>query len=110
VNSPDIILWGLVTFVAGLNVLASVRLYGSDQLAPGQKIVQGVLVWAIPLLGALLVLVILHTADREAVPRRLRSQIDGDGFTNADGPFYGLGQGHSGHDAGGHDFGGSDGH
>jgi hypothetical protein len=109
-NSADDILWAFPVLVGCLNVLASVRLYRANELTRTQKSVQGVLVWAVPLLGALLVLAILNMSDREVVPRRLRSQIDGDGFNNADGPFYGPGQAHSGHDAGGHDPGAGDGH
>jgi hypothetical protein len=99
-----------VVLIACLNIFASVRLYGADNLVRTQKIAQGVLVWVLPLVGALLVLAILRTSDRESVQTRLRSQIDGDGFENADGPFYGPGQRHSGHDASGHDAGGGHGH
>ena len=109
-TSADSILTAFVVLVACLDVFVSYCLVHVQSLTRGQKIVQGVLVWMFPLVGALLILAILRTNDRESMPKRLRSQIQGDGFDGADGPFYGPGQGHSGHDAGGHDSGGGDGH
>lgn len=92
-----------VVLVACLNAYASIRLYRADSLDRFQKGAQGVLVWALPLLGVLLVLAIRNASDRESIPTRLRSQIDGDGFDNAYGSDAAGEQGHSGHDAGGGD-------
>ncbi len=108
-TSADSILKAFVVFVVCLNVFASYCLLRAESLKRGQKIAQGVLVWVFPLVGAWLIIAILRTNHRESMPKRLRSQIDGDGFENADGPFYGPGQGHSSHDAGGHDAGGGHG-
>lgn len=50
----------LTTFLLILDMYATVRLWQNPSFALGQKIAQVLIVWLLPLLGALLVLLVMH--------------------------------------------------
>lgn len=57
---------GLVVLV-GLNIFATVRIFPSDLLAPQQRALQILVVWLIPVVGAIVCLVVSasHAPDRD---------------------------------------------
>jgi len=57
--------------VVYLNVAATIALWKAGTLEPFQKGAQGILVWIVPLFGALVVLHLLADTEPEAVPAKL---------------------------------------
>lgn len=109
------VLFGL--FVLWINIGATVALSRDDTLEYTQRWAQGVLVWAVPLLGGLTVLHLIASHFPEAVPRwvsiwPLKNLVSGEGAgpnanrNDNEGQAFDLAHSHRHHS--GIDHGGSD--
>jgi hypothetical protein len=73
VNSTVALYFILLTIVVVLNLVATVRLTPSDVYSTSQKILQLVLIWMLPFVGAILVLTVLAHDRKSASPEHVRN-------------------------------------
>lgn len=107
VNSAVLLLAILLTFIAGLDLVATICVLRSTVYSASQKALQLTLVWVLPLLGATLVLIVWAHDRRASSARDPAFQTEGlwlpglgpmSDSSHHDGVF-GEGVTHDGHDA-----------
>lgn len=90
-QAPVAILVGILSLIGALNVLASIRLYRSNFYDKRQKIIQVVLIWAMPLLGSIAILLFLNEEPwrsaraEDSIEHTDRYNLDGHATSWSDG-------------------------